>query len=314
MVPLSLAVMMLAAAPATLSVREVGALRRAAWSSQAVLDATDPLAAVEEAVRVGDLPADDAERIRVALSRDASQVAALAQIVDERRILRRMQGRHVVAWWDPRQRDADGAPYAGPAPEAIAAFDAMLEEAATSFGVAPPSEVPMRLDLDADEPRIHPPSSLRYGIVTSHPADRLVAARVVLLSVGESAFLVEALARLWACGDSRGCRIELLDAARLRCVTSGHVSLLEAAPARVLRSVDDPAVASGVLLADHLQRLHPPRAAVGLLAALAGQGDDTAARAAVERAVGESPARLDRAVSRDLRDWAARRRPAPAAR
>jgi hypothetical protein len=312
MFPLIAASLMLATSPAGLSATEVGALRRAAWTSAAFLDAEDPeLAAVSEAVRVGDLARGDAERVTAVLARDASFATALAQIRDERRILRSTRGRHVVAWWDPRQREADGAPYAGPDAAAIAAFDDALEEAAAAFGVAAPVELSLRIDLDAGEPRIFPPSDLRYGVVTSRPADRLVAARVVLLSVGESPFLVEALARLWACGDSRACRLELVDSARIRCVASGYVPLLEAAPARVLRSVDDPAVASGVLLAEHLQRLHPPRAALALLAALESPEDDAATRIAVERAVGESAARLDRAVQRDLRDWAARRRPLP---
>ena len=147
------------------------------------------------------------------------------------------------------------------------------------------------------------PRFLRWGIVTPDSLDRAAVAKLLLLEVGDSAFIVEPLSALRGCED-RACRRALLDHARAVVIRSGYVPIIDGLQAAALAGVDDPAFASALLVVDRIDRLHPARTFTALLAALETAAEPAELRSAFYRATGEAPGRLDKLVQVELSEWA----------
>ena len=290
---------------AALSREEAAILRRAVLESRDMKGARDPLAVVDAWLSAEPgLATPMLDALRVRLRSDAIVRRSILELAGQRTLLQAETRGNFVSWWDPRQTDAHGNPSTGLSSTDTEALGEFLLSLARELGIPPPSGIPHVLDLQADGARVRGPRFLRWGIVTPDAVDRVAVAKLLLLEVGDAAFVVDPLSALRGCED-RACRRELLGRARAVVIRSGYVPIVDGLQSAALAGVEDPAFASALLVVDRLDRLHPARTFTALLAALETANGPSELRSAFYRATGEAPGRLDKLVQVELSEWAA---------
>jgi hypothetical protein len=259
--------------------------------------------AIAYELRIGfpSLTEDSLRRIDAALREDPSRRREAYEVLEVRLRWSRRPSERFLFFWEPRQRDEQGAASRAPTGGEARALDDTLAAWCARLGVELPAQVPYRVDLGQEEARVFPRHDLRWGVTTRAVVDEEAVARLVLSELGDVPYLVEALARVEAgCRGDASCEARLEAEARQACRQAGYVPLLLGLEARSLAGPADPAQASALLVVLHLRRVHPPTVLAELIRAVAQAGSRGPRAAAVARVARQSPRAIDREIQRAL--------------
>ena len=292
-------------APAGLTAREAGALRKALYGLNASFLRNGREETILQETWIGTPSLDDRERERIEahLSGHVPTMRAVQEVLNLRLYWRNRSTEHFVFWWNPSYRDEEGLPARSPTTLEAMALEEAAVAAGERLGVEAPAWIPYRIDPRSSAARSFPRSDLRWGVWAPDAAARGAVVEIVARERGGVPGLWEPIGALFGtCHGDDACREELLGEAAEVAATSGLTPLLEVLTAGQLGGPDDPARASALLYVDFLDRERPPALLGELLEALEPALGAEGVRRALRAALGESPRRLERAVERSLRE------------